>query len=138
MLVVLDVEVYPNISRNWSKAVPEGNGLVHQQEELGSDQPTLADAYRLFDEIFVRQLKLMKSHFDKLDALTEKIRATKHRLAGQKQDTQLPRVAMEADVPSDTKTRKRLEAAAAAERVICAGNSSALFDTDPFFSDQLR
>ena len=87
MLVLLDVEVYPNISRNWRKAIPEGNGLVHQQEEFGSDQPTLADTYRLFDEIFARQLKLMKRHFDKLDELTEEIRATKQRLAGQEQDT---------------------------------------------------
>ena len=29
--------------RNWSKAVPEGNGPVPQQEEFGPDQPTLAD-----------------------------------------------------------------------------------------------
>ena len=87
VLVVLDVEVYRNISRNWRKAVPEGNGLVHQQEEFGSNQPTLADAYRLFDEIFVGQLKLMKSHFDKLDELTEEIRAAKQRLAGQEQGT---------------------------------------------------
>ena len=87
MLVVLDVEVYPNISRNWRKVIPEGNGLVHQQEEFGSDQPTLADTYRHFDEIFVRQLKLMKRHFDKLDELSEEIRATKQRLAGQEQDT---------------------------------------------------
>ena len=87
VLVVLDVEVYRNISRHWSKAVPEGNVLVHQQDEFGSDQPTLADTYRLFDEIFVRQLKLMKSQFDKLDEFTEEIRATKQRLAGQEQDT---------------------------------------------------
>ena len=32
--------------RNWSKAVPEGKGLVPQQKEFGSDQPTLADVYR--------------------------------------------------------------------------------------------
>ena len=87
VLVVLDVEVYPNISRHWSTAVPEYNGLVHQQEEFGSDQPTLADAYRRFDELFIRQLKLTKSYFDKLDEFTEKIRAIKQRLAGQEQDT---------------------------------------------------
>ena len=33
--------------RDWSKVVPEGNGSVPQQEELGSDQPTLADVYLL-------------------------------------------------------------------------------------------
>ena len=37
--------------RNWSKAVPEGTGPVPQQEQLGSDQPTLADVYRLFEAL---------------------------------------------------------------------------------------
>ena len=34
--------------RKWSKAAPEGNGPVPQQYDFGSDQPTLADVYRLF------------------------------------------------------------------------------------------
>ena len=38
---------------------------------------------------------------------------------------------MEADVTIDTKTRKRTEGAAAAERVISGNNSSAQVDTDP-------
>ena len=57
-----------------SKAVPEGNGSVPQQEEFGSDQPTLANVYRLFEERFDRQLKVMKSHFDKLDELADEMR----------------------------------------------------------------
>ena len=36
--------------RNWSKAVPEGNGPVPQQVEFGPDQPTLANMHRLFKE----------------------------------------------------------------------------------------
>ena len=31
--------------RKDSEAVSEGNGSVPQQEEFGSDQPTLADGY---------------------------------------------------------------------------------------------
>ena len=31
--------------RKESKAVHEGNGPVHRQEEFGSDQPTLVDVY---------------------------------------------------------------------------------------------
>ena len=31
------------MSRNWSEDVPENNDPVPQQEEFGSDQPTLAD-----------------------------------------------------------------------------------------------
>ena len=31
--------------RKESKVVPEGNGPIHQREELGSGQPTLEDVY---------------------------------------------------------------------------------------------
>ena len=50
-----------------SKAVPEGNGPVPQQEELGSGQPTLANVYRMMEERFDkldRYLDSMKRHFD--------------------------------------------------------------------------
>ena len=33
------------MTRKESKAVPEGNGPVPQQEEFGSGEPTLADVY---------------------------------------------------------------------------------------------
>ena len=33
--------------RKESKAVPEGNGPLPQQEEFGSGQPTLEDVYRM-------------------------------------------------------------------------------------------
>ena len=68
------------MSRNWSKAVHEGNGPVPQQEKFGSDQPTLADVYRLFEESFNRRLKIMKYRFDqqdkKLDQYMGEIRTT--------------------------------------------------------------
>ena len=43
----------------------------------------------------------------------EKTRETRQRLAGLEQDARQPRLAMEADVASDKKTRKRTEDAAA-------------------------
>ena len=52
---------------NWIKAVAESNGPVPHQDEFGPDQPTLADVYRLFEESFDRQLKIMKSRFDQQD-----------------------------------------------------------------------
>ena len=100
--------------QNGSKAVPDDNGPVPRQEEFGSDQPTLADVYPLFEERFERQLKEVKSRVDKMGELADKMRATKQRLAGLEQDARQPRLAMEADVPSDTKTRERTEGAAAA------------------------
>ena len=68
--------------RNWSKVVPEGSGPVPQQEEFGSDQPTMADMHQLFEEKIERQLKGVKSHLDKMDELADEMRATKQRLAG--------------------------------------------------------
>ena len=46
------------------EAVPEDDDSVPRHDELGPDQPILADIYRLFEEIFDRQLNLMKRHFD--------------------------------------------------------------------------
>ena len=95
--------------RNWSKAVPGGNGPVPQKEEQsGPDQPTLADVFRFFEESFDRKLKIM-------DELADELRATKQRLAGMEQVARQPRLAMEADVPSDTKSRKRMEDAVAVQ-----------------------
>ena len=72
------------------------------------------DVYRLFEERFERHLKGEKIHLDKMDELAEEMRPTKQRLAGLEQDTGQPRLAMEADMPSDTKIRERTEGAATA------------------------
>ena len=70
--------------RKWSKAVHKGNGPVPQQEEFESDQPTLADVYRLFEESFDRQVKKKTSRFGpqerKLDELPDEMRGTRQRL----------------------------------------------------------
>ena len=70
-----------------SEAVPEGNGPVPQQEEFGSDQPTLVGVYTFFQQRFETQLKEVKSHLDKMNELAEEMRAAKQRLAGLEQDT---------------------------------------------------
>ena len=74
-MVFLDVVVCPNMPQNWSKVVPEGNWPVPRQEEFGSDQPTLADVYRVFGERFETQLKGVKSHIGKMDELWKNERA---------------------------------------------------------------
>ena len=58
--------------QNWSKTVPEGNGPVPQQQELGSGQPTLADVYQMVKELFDKSDKKMDEH-------AEEMRATDHR-----------------------------------------------------------
>ena len=90
--------------RKASEAVSDGNVPILQQEEYGSGQPTLADAYR--------QIKLMMSHFEEQTGLLEK------RLTRLEHGTQQPRLAMEADGPANTKTRNRTEGAATAVQVM--------------------
>ena len=120
--------------RNWSKAVPEGNDPVPHQDEFGPDQPTMVDLYRMIKERFDqsdkyldrmksqfdqldRYLVRMKSHFDeedgKLDERMEMTRGTRQRLAGLKQEARQPRLATKKGVPTDEKTRKHAEDAAA-------------------------
>ena len=61
---------------------------------------------------------MIESRFDqqdeKFEELTEKMRATKQRSASLEQDARQPRLAKEADVMADKKTRKRMEDATAA------------------------
>ena len=64
--------------------------------------------------MFEEQLDRMDKNLDKkLDELMERTRETKKRLVGLGHDTRQLRLVMEADVKSDTKTRKRTEDAAA-------------------------
>ena len=58
---------------------------------------------------------MIEELFDKLEELADEMKATKQRLAGLEQVAQQPRLAMEADVPSDTKTQKRMEDAVAVQ-----------------------
>ena len=69
----------------------------------------------------------MKSGFDEL---TENMPETRQRSASLEQDARQPRLAMEADVPTDTKTRKHMEDISA-EGVISGDNSSVEVDPDP-------
>ena len=83
-----------------SEAVSESNVPIPQQEEYGSDQPTLADAYR--------RIKLMMSHFKEQTELLEK------RLTRLEHGARQSRLAMEANGPANTKTRERTKGAATA------------------------
>ena len=65
----------------------------------------------------------------KLDELADEMRATKQRLAGLEQDARQPRLAMEADGPSDTKTRNRMEDVAAYRMI--SGDSFSANQVDP-------
>ena len=119
-----------------SEAVPEGKCPVPQQEEFGSGEPTLADVYRLFEEIFDRQQERMDSFFDgmdscfdrwnkKLDEISGEMRKMDEHVTRLEHGARQPRLAIEADGQANTKTRERTEGAATAEQAIRGNGFSA-------------
>ena len=84
-----------------SKAVLAGSGPIPQQEEFGSGQPTLEDAFRGMRKMLIKFHDDMTGLFEQLAARIE-------------QDARQPRLAMEADGPANTKTRERTEGATTA------------------------
>ena len=72
-----------------------------------------------------RPLKGMKSHFDKLNELADKMRATNQRLASLEHDARQPRLIMEAAVPADEKSCERTEGAATAVQAMYGNSFSA-------------
>ena len=96
---VLDVEVYPNMPRNWSKAAPEGNG------------PTPQDVYVMITWEKLRRV-LSESMGEAFREFEEDLRRIGQRVASLEQDARQPRLAMEADVKAVKRTRERTEGAA--------------------------
>ena len=110
--------------RNWSDAVLDGTGPVPQQEEFGSDQPTLANVYRLIGELFDKPDR-------RLDELKENLRATDQRVGSLEQDAWQPRLAMEADVPAEIKTCERTHGGATKAVQAMHGDSFSANRVDP-------
>ena len=75
----------------------------------------------------------MKSLLDKMDVLADEMRGTRRRLADLEQDARHPRLAMEADGPSDAKTLELMEGAAKAVQAM-HGDSFSAVDPDPICS----
>ena len=108
--------------RKASEAVPEGNGPILQQEEFGSGQPTMEDIYRMMKEAFDRWDRKLDEISDKMEEQTELL---EKRLTRLEHGARQPRLAMEADGPADTKTRKRTEGAATAVQAMRGDGFSA-------------
>ena len=49
---VPDVEINPEMPRNRRNAVPESNDLFSHHDEFGSEEPTMAELYRMLEERF--------------------------------------------------------------------------------------
>ena len=89
--------------RNWSKAVPEGNGSIPQKQHIMLGGIKLEELRRTMSEA-------LDKAFDKP---TETIRRENQRLSGLEQEARQPRLATEADVPTAIKTHKHMEDAEA-------------------------
>ena len=90
--------------RKKSKAVPEGNGPIPQ------------DAYVMLGGIASKELRqvMPETMGEALEEITENMRRGNHHLASLEQDARQLRLATEADVTADKKTRERMEGAAVA------------------------
>ena len=136
--------------RKESEAVPEGKCPVPQQEEFGSGEPTLADVYRLFEEIFDRQQERMDSFFDgmdscfdrwdkKLDEISDEMRKIDEHVTRLEHGARQTCLAMKANGQANTKTRECTEGAATAEQAIRGnGFSARLVEPSPNQLDQFR
>ena len=56
-----------------SKAVPESNGPVPQQEQFGSGQPTLAGVYRMMNELFDRSDRRLEKLSDEMGRMGQRL-----------------------------------------------------------------
>ena len=87
------------------------------------------DVYRLFEERFDRQQKILESCFDrwdrKLDEIAEAWRNIDQRVTSLEQDARQPRLAMEVDGAANTKTRERTEGAATTAQAMHGDSCSA-------------
>ena len=106
---ILDVEVYPKMPRKKSKAVPVGNGSV-PEDTSGIGGITMEETRRIMSEA-------LNKSFDNFYGLKPQnpmeMKATDQLLAILERDAPQLRLATEADVPTDKKTRKRAEDASA-------------------------
>ena len=117
--MVLDVEVTLKMLRKKIKAVPEGNG------------PNPQDASVVITWEKLRRV-LSESMGKAFGEFKEDLRSIDQRLASLQQDARQPRLAMEADVPVDKKTRECTEGAATAVQVKHGGSCSAnRLNSDP-------
>ena len=111
--------------RRDSEAVPEGNNPILQQEEFGSGQPTMEDAYRMMKEAFDRWGRKLDEISDKMEEYIEERRSIDQPLTHLEHGARHPRLAMEADGPANTKIRERTEGAATAVQAMRGDSFSA-------------
>ena len=117
--MILGTGADPKMLRKKSNTVAEGNG------------PTPQDAYVMITREELRRV-LSESIGKAFGEFKEDLRRIDQRLASLEEDARQPRLAMEADVPADMKTRKRTEGATTAVQTKHGDSCSATrVDPDP-------
>ena len=106
------LNAYYEMPRKKSKDVPEGNGPVTQDK---SGLLTMEEIRRIISEATEKYFDKWTSHYG-LKPEYPKEKNINQRLAGLEYEARQPRLATEANVETDKKTRKRTEGAAAADR----------------------
>ena len=107
--------------RKKSEAVSEGNGPVPQQNEFGSGQPTLVDAFRKMKEA----PEVCHRRFGKMEEYVDDLKSMGQRVASQEQNARQSSLTMEADGPANTKTLGRTEGDATAVQAMHGDSFSA-------------
>ena len=104
-LLVLDVEVIPNMRRTESKAVPMGYGPFPENDH-GSGGLTTEVIYRTFWGRIGKYFDRKRSQFDQTFGNMEKKKQITQRLTELQQQAQQSRLAAEAEEKSDIKTHE--------------------------------
>ena len=119
--------------RKASKTLPVGNGPAPWKEELEFGQLTMGDAFRLLIEKLDRMQERIDSRFDRMlermdscnNRLDDEMRERDQHLTRLEHGARQPRLAVEADGQTSTKTRERTEGAATAAQAMRGDCSSA-------------
>ena len=115
-LVILGTDVTLICHRRRARLSPRTMAPSPSKKNSGLAKPTLADVYRMVEELFDRLDRKLENLFDrsdkKLDERAQEMSVMDQRASSLKQDARQPRLAIGADGQADTNTRERTEGAA--------------------------
>ena len=106
----LGVEVYPEMPRKKSKAVPDGSGPVPQDTSRLLGGITMNEISKVVSKVLNKSSDEWEKNLDRMSEITDKmLTAINQCSAGLEHDARQPRLATEAKVTADKKTRKCAE-----------------------------
>ena len=113
-LAILGTDVTLICHRRRARLSPRTMAPSPSKKNSGLAKPTLADVYRMMEELFDRLDRKLENLFDrsdkKLDERAQEMSVMDQRASSLKQDARQPRLAIGADGQADTNTRERRRA----------------------------